>query len=82
MFRRFETLKKNKDAQDAINDSLDKATKAAADESARQLKAAKHDFSTRLSALTQTVNDNDKKAEGKILALTGTVWCMKHVSSS
>jgi len=69
----FETLKKNKDAQDAINDSLDKATKAAADESARQLKAAKHDFSTRLSALTQTVNDNDKKAEGKILALTGTV---------
>jgi len=69
----FETLKKNKDAQDSINESLTAATKAAADESARQLKAAKHDFATRLGALEKTVSDNDKKAEKKILSLTGVV---------
>jgi len=69
----FATLKKNKEAQDAKNEELSAATKAAADEAEEALSSAKHSFSNRLGALHTTVVENDKKANAKIEKLTGIV---------
>merc|ERR1719271_722627 len=69
----FATLKKNKEAQDAKNEELSAATKAAADEAEEALSSAKHSFSNRLGALHTTVVENDKKANAKIEKLTSIV---------
>merc|ERR1711871_189448 len=69
----FTTLEKNKAAQDAVNKELSAATKAAADAAARALDDAKHHFSNKLGALHTTVDQNAKKADKKIAALTGLV---------
>merc|ERR1711968_51086 len=69
----FTTLEKNKAAQDAVNKELSAATKAAADAAARALDDAKHHFSNKLGALHTTVDQNAKKADKKIAALTGVV---------
>merc|ERR1711968_154930 len=69
----FTTLEKNKAAQDAVNKELSAATKAAADAAARALDDAKHHFSNKLGALHTTVDENAKKADKKIAALTGVV---------
>merc|ERR1711871_542517 len=59
----FITLEKNKAAQDAVNKELSAATKAAADAAERALDDALH----------TTVDENAKKADKKIAALTGVV---------
>merc|ERR1711871_150043 len=69
----FITLEKNKAAQDAVNKELSAATKAAADAAERALDDAKHHFSNKLGALHTTVDENAKKADKKIAALTGVV---------
>merc|ERR1711998_731154 len=69
----FAVLKKNKEVQDAKNEELTAATKAAADEAEAALDEAKHHFSNRLGALHTTVVENDKKANKKIEKLTGIV---------
>merc|ERR1712054_720641 len=69
----FTTLEKNKAAQDAVNKELSAATKAAADAAERALDDAKHHFSNKLGALHTTVDQNAKKADKKIAALTGVV---------
>jgi uncharacterized protein YejL (UPF0352 family) len=69
----FSVLEKNKAAQDAKNEELSAATKAAADAAEEALDEAKHHFSNRLGALHTTVVENDKKANGKIEKLTGVV---------
>merc|ERR1711968_399513 len=66
----FTTLEKNKAAQDAVNKELSAATKAAADAAERALDDAKHHFSNKLGALHTTVDENAKKADKKIAALT------------
>merc|ERR1712227_1185568 len=62
----YATLAKNQAAQEAVNKKLTAATKAAEDEARRNLAAAKHDFATRLGALTSTVKKNEKKVNKKI----------------
>jgi hypothetical protein len=69
----YATLAKNQKAQEAVNKKLTAATKAAEDEARRNLAAAKHDFATRLGALTTTVKKNEKKVNKKIQKLTGVV---------
>merc|ERR1711871_968802 len=69
----YATLAKNQAAQEAVNKKLTAATKAAEDEARRNLAAAKHDFATRLGALTSTVKKNEKKVNKKIEHLTGVV---------
>merc|ERR1711968_280513 len=69
----FITLEKNKAAQDSVNKELSAATKAAADAAERALDDAKHHFSNKLGALHTTVDENAKKADKKIAALTGVV---------
>merc|ERR1711998_406099 len=69
----FSVLEKNKAAQDAKNEELSAATKAAADAAEEALDEAKHHFSNRLGALHTTVVENDKKANTKIEKLTGIV---------
>merc|ERR1712159_507238 len=62
----FETLKKNDEAQNAVNKELPDATHAMKLKAAAELRDARADFTKRLGDLTGTVENNLKKnAEGR-----------------
>jgi hypothetical protein len=67
----YATLKSNKEAQDKVNAELTAATRRAGLDAKEALKEARADFTTRLGALTTTVEKNQKDADKKIAHLTG-----------
>merc|ERR1719305_1226257 len=69
----YDTLAKNKEAQDAMNAELTDATRAAELDAAAALKEAKEHFATKISSLDSTVKANAKKHEEKVEELTGIV---------
>merc|ERR1711871_391421 len=69
----FDTLKKNVEEQKKKNEKLSEATHQARIDSENALREAKHSFAQRLGALHTTVVKNDKKANKKIMKLTGVV---------
>jgi hypothetical protein len=69
----YNTLKKNKEAQDAKNKELTDATLAAQHQAAAELRDAKADFTKRLGALQSTVKKNLKDNNAAIEDLTGVV---------
>merc|ERR1719174_3640933 len=69
----FETLKKNDEAQNAVNKELTDATHAMKLKAAAELRDARADFTNRLGDLTGTVENNLKKHNKAVLDLTGVV---------
>merc|ERR1719182_562430 len=69
----FNTLQKNKEAQEKKNKELTDATVAAQHQAEAELREAKADFTTRLGKLTGTVKANLKKNNEAIEELTGVV---------
>jgi hypothetical protein len=69
----FETLKKNDEAQNAVNKELTDATHAMKLKAAAELRDARADFTKRLGDLTGTVENNLKKNNKAVLDLTGVV---------
>merc|ERR1719478_95649 len=69
----FETLKKDDEAQNAVNKELTDATHAMKLKAAAELRDARADFTKRLGDLTGTVENNLKKNNKAVLDLTGVV---------
>merc|ERR1719331_2866822 len=69
----YDTLKKNQEAQDAVNKELTDATEAMKVQARNELKDARDNFTERLGALHTTVTDNLKKNDKTIKDLTGVV---------
>jgi len=69
----FDTLKKNDEAQAAVNKELTDATHAMALQAKEELASTKADFTKRLGDLTGTVENNLKKNNKAVLDLTGVV---------
>lgn len=69
----YDTLKKNQEAQDKVNEQLTHATARAKLDAEAALKATKEEWAGKLAGLHTTVVNNNKKADKKIKDLTGIV---------
>jgi len=69
----FKTLADNKKAQEAVNKQLTAATRRVKLDADQALQDAKADFTERTGALSQRVDNLEKKHNGKVLKLTGIV---------
>jgi hypothetical protein len=69
----YTAIAKHEAAQTGTNGQIRTQTREATLEISRSLRAAKDDFTERMTKLTKTVVDNQKKFEGKIDKLTGIV---------
>merc|ERR1711998_359436 len=69
----YQAIMKNEIQQMHTNEALESQTREAVLDIEDSLREAKDDFSKRMTTLHKTVNDNDKKFEGKIEKLTGIV---------
>jgi hypothetical protein len=69
----FKTLNDNKAAQDAVNEELTAATRRAKLDAEAALKEAKEGFTSKVAKLHETVKENEKKHNSKVMSLTGVV---------